>query len=65
MDERIVERGEDVCDAKDEFTLSNLRTKTYNFFLLNNLLFGRLFANEVSIHSGHEDVGKEPYHYGI
>ena len=35
-------------DAKNEFSLTDLRTKTHNFFLLHDLLLGRLHR-EVSI----------------
>lgn len=44
MDESIIERGKDMGDAKDEFSLTDLRTKTHNFFLLHDLLLGRLHS---------------------
>jgi hypothetical protein len=44
MDESIIERGKDMGDAKDEFSLTDLRTKTHNFFLLHNLLLRRLHS---------------------
>ena len=31
-------------DAKNEFSLTDLRTKTHNFFLLHGLLLGRLHS---------------------
>jgi hypothetical protein len=37
-------------DAKDEFSLTDLRTKTHNFFLLNDLLLGRLHSESVLSH---------------
>jgi hypothetical protein len=33
-----------MSDAKNEFSLTDLRTKTHNFFLLNDLLLGRLHS---------------------
>jgi hypothetical protein len=40
--ESIVEGGKDVGYAEDEFSFTDLRSKTYNLFLLHDLLFGRL-----------------------
>jgi hypothetical protein len=42
MDEGIVEGSEDMCNAKYEFTFSNLWPETDDFFFLDNLLLGRL-----------------------
>jgi hypothetical protein len=33
-----------MSDAKNEFSLTDLRTKTHNFFLLHDLLLGRLHS---------------------
>ena len=49
MDESIIKRGKDMSDAKNEFSLADLRTKTHNFFLLHDLLFGRLHSELFSI----------------
>jgi hypothetical protein len=45
MDEGVVEGGENVGHAKDEFSLTDLRSKTDDFFLLYGFLLGRLERN--------------------
>jgi hypothetical protein len=42
MDKGIVEGGEDVCDAKNEFTFSDLRAESHDFLFLHYLFLGRL-----------------------
>lgn len=42
MDKSIVEGGEDVSNAKDEFTLCDLRTERNSSFFSCDFLFGRL-----------------------
>jgi hypothetical protein len=48
-------------DAKDEFSVTDLRTKTYNFFLLHDLLLGRLHSKLLSIFTqkGNASIGSE------
>ena len=48
-------------DAKDEFSLADLRTKTHNFFLLHDLLLGRLHSELFSIatQKGNASIGSE------
>jgi len=42
VDEGVIEGGENMGDAKDEFSLTDLRAETDDFFLLHNFLLRRL-----------------------
>ena len=50
-----------MSDAKNEFSLTDLRTKTHNFFLLHDLLLGRLHSELFSVvaQKGNASIGSE------